>query len=72
MAAILGLESWIYCSDFEEDFNTSYQVSKFIVRITVKIVASECKQSLFIIVGFGVQMDFEICLLQLITHSLWF
>jgi len=42
MAAILGLESWIYCSDFEPDCSTSYHVLKFNVCLTVKIVASEC------------------------------
>jgi len=42
MAAILGLESCIYYSDFEQDFRTSYQVLKFKVCRTIKFVASEC------------------------------
>jgi len=42
MAAILGLESCVYYSDFEQDFSTSYQVLKFKVCLTIKIVASEC------------------------------
>jgi hypothetical protein len=42
MAAILGLESCRYDRDFERDFSTSYQVLKFKVCLTIKIVASEC------------------------------
>jgi hypothetical protein len=43
MAAILGLESWIYYSDFEQGFSGSYQVLKFKVLFTGKIIiACEC------------------------------
>jgi len=42
MAAILGLESCICYSDFEQVFSTSYQVLKFKVCLTGSIVAFEC------------------------------
>jgi len=41
MAAILGLESWIYCSDFEDLLSTSYQVLKFKVCLTDEVVGFE-------------------------------
>jgi len=42
MAAILGLESCIYYSDFEHDFSTNYQVLMLTVCLTDKVVAFDC------------------------------
>jgi len=51
MAAILGLESCIYYSDFIHVFISSYRVLKFKVCLTDNVVALECTYSLFIIVA---------------------
>jgi hypothetical protein len=42
MAAILGLESCIYYSDFEQVFSAVYHILKFKVCLTGSIVAFEC------------------------------
>jgi len=42
MAAILGLESCIYYSDFEHLSSTSCKVLKFKVCLTDEVVAYDC------------------------------
>jgi hypothetical protein len=42
MAAILGLESCTYDSDFKDVFSTSYHILKFKLCLTDKVVALEC------------------------------
>jgi hypothetical protein len=70
MAAILGLESCIYHSDFEQNDSAPYHVLKFKCLFYTQNFSFWVHIEFVLNSSFGVQIDFEISLLQLVTHSL--